>query len=209
MSRAEWSISSSRRGLLRGATAAAAAASPAAPLLLAGCGFRPLYGAGGAVAAEEGPVRAELAAVQVALIPERSGQLLRRALAERLHGSEPSAPARYDLRVSLAFAAEPLGFRRDGTASRIRYRGTASWWLLTRTTPPQQIAAGTERENDAFNIPDQQFFAAESARDATERRLIEQLAFAITERLALVFRQRADAAQSAAAGPSSAGDGRG
>ncbi|MBW8270959.1 LPS assembly lipoprotein LptE [Caldovatus aquaticus] len=208
MSRAGWSISSSRaaRGrrvlLRRGAVAAA--------LLLPGCGFRPLYGpGGGAAAGEEAPVQAELAAVQVAPIPERGGQLLRRALAERLRGAAQAAPARYDLRVSLAFAAEPLGFRRDGTPSRVRYQGTASWWLLTRTAPPQQIASGTERENDAYNIPDQQFFAAEAARDAAERRMVEQLAFAIAERLALVFRQRAEAAARSAAAPSPAGGGRG
>jgi LPS-assembly lipoprotein len=194
MSRAAWSISSSRRGLLRGGGAAAAA-------LLSGCGFRPLHGAGGGEAiATEAPVRAELAAVEVMLIPERNGQLLRRALRERLHGAHPAVPPRYDLRVSLAFAAEPLGFRRDGTPSRVRYRGTASWWLLTRTTPPREVASGTERENDAYNIPDQQFFAADVAREAMERRMVEQLAFSIAERLAIHFRGRTAPGVAAASG---------
>lgn len=189
------SAACSRRGLLRGGAASAAA------LLLPGCGFRPLYGEGGGEAiAAEAPVRAELAAVEVMRIPERNGQLLRRALGERLHGAHPPVPPRYDLRVSLAFAAEPLGFRRDGTPSRVRYRGTASWWLLTRTTPPREVASGTERENDAYNIPDQQFFAADVAREAMERRMVEQFAFSIAQRLAIHFRGRAAPEVAAASG---------
>jgi len=197
MSRAVWSTSSSRRALLLTGGGAVAASSA---LLVSGCGFRPLYGeARREGVAAEAPVRAELAAVQVERIPERNGQLLRRALQEHLRGAPPSVPSRYDLRVSLAFAAEPIAFRRDGTASRIRYRGTASWWLLDRGTPPTQIASGTERENDAYNIPDQQFFAAEASRDAMERRMVEQFAFQIAQRLAVVFQERAAQRTAAAA----------
>lgn len=196
MCRAVLSTSWSRRALLLrlgGAGGAIAAALP-------GCGFRPLYGADRGLAPIEaaGPIQAELAAVQVGLIPERGGQLLRRALEQRLGSSNRPVPARYDLRVSLAFAAEPLGFRRDGTPSRVRYRGTATWWLLTRDSPPVQIATGTERENDAYNIPDQQFFAAEASRDAMERRLVESLSDSIAQRLAVTFHRRADTAVAAA-----------
>jgi LPS-assembly lipoprotein len=197
MCRAVSSTLWSRRALLARLTGAGGVLAA-----LPGCGFRPLYGEGGGLAPIEaaGPIQAELAAVQVGLIPERGGQLLRRALEQRLGSSNRPVPARYDLRVSLAFAAEPLGFRRDGTPSRVRYRGTATWWLLTRDSPPVQIATGAERENDAYNIPDQQFFAAEASRDAMERRLVESLSDSIAQRLAVTFRRRADTAVAAAGG---------
>jgi LPS-assembly lipoprotein len=182
--------------MLRVAVAGAIAAA------LPGCGFRPLYGADrGLVPIEAtGPIQAELASVQVGLIPERSGQLLRRTLEQRLGSSNRTGPARYDLRVSLAFAAEPLGYRRDGTPSRVRYRATATWWLISRDSPPVQVATGTERENDAYNIPDQQFFAAEASRDAMERRLVDSLGESIAQRLAVAMRRRAETSVAAAPG---------
>ena len=62
---------------------------------------------------------------------------------------------------------------------------------------PVQVASGIERENDAYNIPDQQFFAADASRDAMERRLVDTLSDSIARRLAVTFRRRADAAASA------------
>ncbi|EFH12260.1 LPS assembly lipoprotein LptE, partial [Teichococcus cervicalis] len=121
------------------------------------------------------PVRAVLASTFVAIIPERSGQLLRRALQQRL-GAAGSAAPNYELRVGLQLAGEPEGFRRDGTASRLRYNAIATWQLVTLGPEPSLRAEGTERAFDSFNIPDNQFFAADFSRDATVQRLIEQLA---------------------------------
>lgn len=186
MSRAGSSISSSdpapagsRRRLL---------AILAGSLPLAACGFRPMYGPGGGAAgsaAQNSPqVRAILAATQVALIPERVGQQMRRALTQKL-GIAGSAAAANELRVSLQLAAEPEGFRRDGTASRVRYNATASWQLVTLSLPPATLAQGVERTFDSFNIPDNQFFAADFSRDATLVRLIEQLADDIVLRMSV------------------------
>jgi len=168
MSRAAWSTLSSRRTLL------------ALPVLALGaCGFRPLYGPRPPGAAAPG-----LEAVRVGLIPERNGQLLRRSLQERL-GRGPDSAARYDLRVGLSYGVDPQGFARDGTPSRIRITATANWFLYDLGTPPRLLANGTERAFDAYNVPENQFFAADTARDAAERRLVEQLAEDIVQRLAL------------------------
>ena len=152
------------------------AGTPAA-LALSGCGFRPLYGpqAGPGGVDAPAPVRAVLASTYVAIIPERSGQLLRRALQEQL-GAAGSAAPNYELRVGLQLSAEPEGFRRDGTASRMRYSAIATWQLVTLGPEPVTRAQGTERAFDSFNIPDNQFFAADFARDATVQRLVTLLA---------------------------------
>jgi LPS-assembly lipoprotein len=158
---------------------------------LSGCGFRPLYAP---VSAEDGgtaDIREELAAVRVGNIPERSGQLLRRDLQRRFEGVRLGVPARYALQVAVTYAVEPLGYRRDGTITRLRYIATGNWTLATLAVPPRQIAASSipARALDSFNIPDLQFFAADSARDAMEARLVEQLSEDIFRRVALELRR--------------------
>jgi len=164
----------------------------AAGLGLAGCGFQPLYGegrGGGAVAQAGEEVRAVLASTEVALIPNRDGQLLRRLLIERL-GAAGVAPPRQELRVGIQFGAEPEGFRRDGIPTRLRLNGTANWLLTSLATPPVTIAQGVERAFDSFNIPDTQFFAGDVASDAARNRILEQLADDIVLRLSVVLRER-------------------
>ena len=128
---------------------------------------------------------AGLAAVRVANIPERTGQILRQALSRRLDPQGLNPAPRQELRVALAMENEPIGFRRDGAASRIRTSARADWRLVALGTPETQIATGRERSFDAYNIPDGQFFAADASRDAMERRLMEQLADRIVQRLAV------------------------
>jgi LPS-assembly lipoprotein len=156
------------------------------PLLAAGCGFRPMYGQGSGP--EVSRVAASLAAVKIGLITERQGQLLRRRLEQGLapKGREGVRP-QYDLRVGLAYGFELQGFRRDGFPSRVRSNATANWFLFDLGAPPKEIARGTERASDAYDIPENQFFAADVARDIMERQLIEQLAQQILERLAIHF----------------------
>ena len=158
---------------------------------LAGCGFRPLYAP---VTTEDGgasDIRDDLAAVRVGNIPERSGQLLRRDLQRRFEGTRLGVPARYALQVAVTYAVEPLGYRRDGTITRLRYIANGTWSLATLSVPPRQIAASSipARALDSFNIPDLQFFAADSARDAMEQRLVDQLAEDIFHRVALELRR--------------------
>ncbi|WP_198372359.1 LPS assembly lipoprotein LptE [Roseomonas rosulenta] len=148
--------------------------------LLAGCGFRPLYGP-----REAGSATAGLETIRVGLIPERNGQLLRRQLEQRL--GQGGAQMRYDLRVGLAYGIDLQGFARDGTPSRVRITATANWFLYDTGSPPRLLANGTERAFDAYNVPENQFFSADTSRDATERRLLGQLADDIVLRLALRF----------------------
>jgi len=184
MSRAVSSTSWSRRGLLHLAGATS----------LAGCGFRPLYGPPSVPDDAPTELRQELAAIRVGVIPERFGQLLRRDLQRRFEGLAPGTPARYLLTVGVTFDIEVLGYRRDGAISRLRYIATANWNLATQSVPPRILArsAAPLRVMDAFNVPDLQFFAADTAREATEARLVERLGNDIAHNVTLQFRQRAE-----------------
>lgn len=167
-----------RRALLIGGTG-----------LLGGCGFHPLYApaAGGA----PGPAQAELAAVWVPVIPERSGQLLRQALQQRLEGVGTSTAKRYELAVSFALAADSLAVRPDSTASRVRIIGTAPWTLSTVALTKQVLTNGQARAVDGYNILNQQYFAAELENETITTRVADTIADQIVTQLAIYFRRRA------------------
>jgi LPS-assembly lipoprotein len=162
-----------------------------APFVLGACGFRPMHLPENAAAptTDSGLAR-ELAAVRVALIPERNGQLMRRDLQRRLEGSLPGTPARYELQTYLAVTAEVLGYRRDGAISRVRYLASAPWVLTTLGSSPTVIGRNTARTLDAFNIPDQQFFAADASRLDMERRIVEELSERVYEGVVIALRAR-------------------
>lgn len=180
-----------RRGLLRGVLRGTGALLA---LGAGGCGFRPIYSAGSAASPAEAAAADDLAATRVPVIPNRFGQLLRRALVQRLGGgTNGTVAARWELLVGPGLAGEAVGIQRDGAATRVRTIATANWTLL-RLAPREVVANGFERAVDAFNIEGNQYFAADVSRDAMERRLAEQLAEEVVIRLALQFRTLRDGA---------------
>lgn len=180
MSRDVSSISWSRRGLLGGL------------LGLPACGFRPLYGPITAEDGSEADLEAELAAVRIGPLYERTGQLLRRSLQRRMEESLPGTPARYLLNINVDLGSEILGYRRDGTPTRVRFILNGNWNLDTITIPPQRIAASgiPYRTLDSFNIPDLQFFSADTSRDAALARLMEDLSQEVTRQVAMALRRQ-------------------
>lgn len=173
---------SSRRALVLGAAG-----------LLGGCGFRPLYAPDGSVntGTSTSPALAdEMAAVRVALIGERTGQVLRRTLQRRLEGSRSGVASRYELQAGITYNVEVLGYRQDGTITRIRYLATGTWVLNTDAAVPAEVGRGTVRTLDAYNIPDLQFFAADASRDALERRIIDEVSDRIVLGVAAALRRR-------------------
>ncbi len=166
-----------RRGLLLAAAGA----------VLGGCGFRPLYGSGGEA---DAGVQARLAEVNVQLIPERSGQLLRQALQTRLERGRSAIARRYDLSVQYALSAESIGIQSDSSGSRVRLIGVASWALLAQDAQRTTLVSGSAREVDAVNVINQQFFAAELTSAAVQRRMVDAVAEQIATQLAVYFARK-------------------
>lgn len=162
------------------------------PLLAAGCGFRPLYGPPSATDYGGAGIMKELAAVRVGPNYERSGQLLRRGLIRRMEGAVPGTPAKYEVDVSIAQSWDPIGYRTDGSISRVRVVTTTNWVLSTLSVPPQEIARSgvSFRILDEFDIPDLQFFSADVARENMESRVMERLADEVTRQVAMALRRR-------------------
>ena len=90
--------------------------------VLGACGFRPMYLAQGKAA---GPVRTELAAIEVQGLGGRLGYLLREALLDELNPATAAVPPRYVLSVQLSSRADALGIQLDATITRsVRSRST-------------------------------------------------------------------------------------
>jgi LPS-assembly lipoprotein len=171
------------KGVTRRATLAGTGAS------LAGCGFHPLYAP--AANGDLGPAESEMAAVWVPVIPDRTGQVLRQALQQRLEGSDAGVAKKYTLNANFGLYADGLAIRPDTTATYVRLTGSSSWHLTTVGLTPQPVTSGQAQAVDGYNILDQQYFAAVVENDTTIRRLAETLADQIVTRLAIYFRRKA------------------
>ena len=158
---------------------------------LSGCGFQPVYMP--TASGKAGVAQRELAAIQVDLIPDRPGQLLRQALQDRLERSASGVAQHYDLSVGFGIAGEGIAIQPDNTATRIRSIGSATWTLIAQDPGTHQLTSGSAKAVDGFNIFDTQYFAADLENEAVQRRLADALADQITMQLAAYFRKRATA----------------
>ncbi len=166
------------------------AASPLAAAL-GGCGFQPVYMP--TATGTPGPAERELAAIHVALIPDRPGQLLRQALQQRFEGAGDATPRRYTLTVSYWIAGQGIGILPGTTATRIRMIGNANWVLTSNDPAQTKIYSGFARAIDGLNIFDQQYFASSLETSVVYHHLAGEIADQIALRLASLFRARASA----------------
>ncbi|KPP82006.1 MAG: lipopolysaccharide export system lipoprotein LptE [Oceanicaulis sp. HLUCCA04] len=133
-------------------------------LLLAGCGFQPLYGGGAAQTLDNMSISVSGDA--------RLAYLTETALIERTGTARNPASA---LSVSLRTAQVPLGVSADGQASRVALNIRASY-RLARTG--EEILSGRVTERVVFETP-REPYALISARTNAERRAAEILSDAI------------------------------
>ncbi|MDE2007051.1 MAG: hypothetical protein KGI51_10825 [Rhodospirillales bacterium] len=161
-----------------------------AALALGGCGFRPVYmpSAGGAA----GPAERNLAAIHVALIPDRPGQLLRQALQQRLHGADASTPRRYILTVNYWIAGGGVAILPNSIPTRIQLSANAVWTLTANDGAGTKVTSGYARAQDGVDLFDQQYFAIDLNTSTAYHRLAGAVADDIALRLAAFFRARAD-----------------
>lgn len=156
---------------------------------LSGCGFQPVYMP--TASGTAGAPQRELAAIQVALIPDRPGQLLRQALQDRLEMGASGVARRYDLTVSFWIAGEGIAVQQDSTATRLRETGNANWTLVAQDVGRTRLTSGFARAIDAINITDEQYFGADLENKSLQRRMAGAIADQITMQLAIYFRRRA------------------
>lgn len=134
------------------------AALIAASLLLAGCGFTPLYGDTGA--------SGSLSRIAVTTQDDRLGYRLREQLEDALGWDRGPAPL-YRLETAVTQNRRPLGRRIDDTATRyeLTVRGA---WTLTPTSGGTPLS-GTQTVTTTYAAADQPYAAIAAQQDGEDR----------------------------------------
>jgi LPS-assembly lipoprotein len=155
-------------------------------LLLAGCGFQPLYAERGEATAAD-----QLAAVRIQPMPNRSGQILYHALRDGLNPLGRPASPDYLLRVELDETSEELALRTDETATRFNLTLTAAFALVP-IDGKKPVLEGVSRTTTAYNVLASPYATLTSSGDARARAL-DDIAREIRQRLAIFLTRRAGA----------------
>lgn len=152
-------------------------------LLVASCGFEPLYGNRDAPG---DAVFNDFHQIKIATIPERTGQMLRNELLDKLnYRGEPSQP-RYELKVSVKEERRDVLVRSDELATAADLTLIATYELLDRANSNAVVAKGAPRSINRYNVLASPYATLNSAEDA-RRRAAKQLAEDIRARLAVYF----------------------
>jgi len=155
---------------------------------LAACGFEPLLGRGG----DSADTIEQLAAIRIEPIPDRSGQVLRNALLDRLTPRGPAPGARYVLRIRLSEPRQTILLRRDDVISRSSYSANAVFEL--RDLQNSVIASGSSTFSTDYEIASSEFATRTSLENVRDR-VMELVASDIRNQLAQRLRQRQNAAR--------------
>jgi LPS-assembly lipoprotein len=151
--------------------------------VLCACGFQPMYGQRGP---QVTPASSDLASIEVGMIPDRSGQLLRNELTYLLNpASDTGVSRRYTLSVGLKEEIDTFAVERSGFATRANVQVMATYTLVEDATG-KPILSGTSRAVSGFNILREDFSTYVASGDARNR-AISQIAFDIRNRLGAYF----------------------
>jgi LPS-assembly lipoprotein len=154
-------------------------------LLLAGCGFRPIYGS----RSDEGgsPVAIDLNNVAIDNIPNRDGQILRNNLIDRMYGKNRPEKTFYTLSVYVHNTEENLGILANATATRSLLDMYGDYSL--QDAQGKTLLSGTAHSVASFDKLDQMYGTVAARQDARERTLRE-ISEQIVNHVSLYFSER-------------------
>lgn len=169
-----------RRAVLR----LAMSGSLVALLGLQACGFRPLHRQ-----SNSGPAAApEMAGIGVALIPERSGQILRQYLIEAVTPRGAPRTPRYRLDVKLTEQVNDRSFRQDATGSRRFYTARVEFTLAEIGVGTVLVNSGeTSQISYDIGLTTEAAYATLAAQDDARDRALREIARAVSLRIAAHF----------------------
>jgi LPS-assembly lipoprotein len=172
-----------------------------------------LNGDGGHESSQAGGVKAALAQVKIGLIPDRSGQQLRNQLLDLMNaGGEPSRPV-YRLDITLTTEKTALATRSDASVSLSRLRTVLRYKLVaihqtaevgnaeaaakdaaprsamtTAAMDSSVLDQGTLTASTSYNVLDS-LFASKAAEDDALARSLKDLAYQVTDAVAIALQQ--------------------
>ena len=140
----------------------AVALALASALLVAGCGFTPMYA--------ETAQGSSLRRIAVVAQDDRLGYRLREQLEDAL-ARDPSAAPLYRLETAVQQSRRPLGRRIDDTATRYELTVRAAWTLQPVT--PGTPLTGVQSVTTTYAAADQPYAAIAAQQDGEDRAAAE------------------------------------
>ncbi len=137
---------------------------PVLMIVLAGCGFRPLYGTGGS----DGNVAGDLSAIKIDLIADRTGQQLHNQLLDLLTPRGRPAKPLYILKVTLTERTSEIAVKSTGLATRANVFVDARYTLVSIDTG-KPLTKGTARAFSSYNLTDSEFSNLTAEQDSLSR----------------------------------------
>jgi LPS-assembly lipoprotein len=155
-------------------------------LLLAGCGFEPLYGKTEYMQSADPDMATSRAAIDIANVPDREGQRLRNLLIDRLYVRGRPAVGHYTLALTpLQNSTTNLGIRKDATSTRAMTTIGTHIKLVENSTGRVLL----ERDVHAvggYNQLDNQLATITSKRSVTDH-MLEELSDSVVREIDLYF----------------------
>ncbi|MDF1748147.1 MAG: hypothetical protein P1V34_04660 [Alphaproteobacteria bacterium] len=135
-------------------------------LTLAGCGFRPVYGTGGA----DGGVNAmeDLEATKINVIEDREGQVLHNLLLDRFNPKGRPTKSKYSLSVKLDYTTVDRGTQIDATVTRAELTVTAQAKLVAF----DEVKLFTSRAVSTYSLSTSDYAAEVAKQNALDRSLV-------------------------------------
>jgi len=146
-------------------------------LLLAACGFHPMYGRA------TGPA---LASIYVEPVPERDGFELRNALIDALQSDGEERGKAYHLKVVLNESAQGIALQNDATITRYNNTLTARYTLYDNQG--NVVTSGTQTQMSAYNVVQSPYATLVASQDSSKR-AAQDIAERIHLDLGVWFRQ--------------------
>ena len=124
-----------------------------------------------------------LSTVDISLIPNRTGQMLRNELLQKFQPRGPAKPARFTLLVNLTESLQNLGIRKDAVATRANLFLNAAFTVTDRKNG-RTVYSGEAGSINSYDILTSDFATLSALKDA-RRRAVRQLAIKIRERISV------------------------
>lgn len=183
------------------------------PLMLAACGFQPMYGRqdGAEKTALQAGVRIDPIAGIASTegdknVERRLGQMFRIGLEEKLNpgGVIPPNP-KYRLATTLGHSQAAIGVARDGTISRYNVY-LASTYRLYRIADDKLIASGALQHVVGYNNITNQYFSSYVGEEDALKRGLGEMSELYRQRLGAYLTVHPEGTAAAAAGKPGAGE---
>ena len=156
-------------------------AAALALLLVAGCGFSPLYGERG-----HGPLADELGTVEVAPIDHELGVIMRNRVRDNLARHDANAIVRYSLVIQLFSDNLPLITERNSQIRRFDYALTANYQLIAKSDGAV-LHRGNSRIVSSYNIIDSADLASLVAEQSAGQQAAKEISREIVTGVSLYF----------------------